>query len=364
MRPIMQEPQFTEEMMELIFREKSRDYPGGRIALLTNGRVVFPEVRFTPEIGNKYACRVRFYERGESVIGIAFPTEDKLSETEYLREEQVIVPVTFVRERGSDLLARHPVSGAYIVPTDVSRNLITEGVQCWVMIVQRGTSLNAHFVKNVESEAEKPPAATGKAIADYDPSFAASAENNLIAKKGMGKSPIFFFQGKNRFPWEILGIPRTAEMDDIRKAYRSLSKKFHPDQNPQANHEDFVALAHAHDWATLHRQWTDDIAAKIAARSKETAATAEEPATTEATPTESEQDKKPVSEQETDANLFKEVGLTNGELEKLNDVGMQTVEEFLNWVEVDVTNLASETGLAKSRLTKAANKIKKIQNKK
>lgn len=267
MRPTMQTPRFTEEALEIMFLEKSRDYPGGRIALLSDGRVVFPEIRFTPEIGKKYSCRVRFYERGDSVIGIAFPAEEKLSETEYLRDEQVTIAVTFVRERGSDLLARHPVSGAYIVPTDVSRNLITEGIQCWVMIVQRGTALNAHFIKNVESEAEKPPAATGKAILNYDPSFAASAENDLIAKKGMGKSPVFFFQGKNRFPWEILGIPQTAEMNDIRKAYRSLSKKFHPDKNPQTNHEDFVALAHAHDWATLHRQWTDDISAKIAARS-------------------------------------------------------------------------------------------------
>lgn len=259
------EPRFTEEEIDLVFREKSREYPGGRIALLADGRVVFPEIRFTPEIGNRYSCRVHFYERGEAVIGIAFPTEDKLSENEYLRGEQVTVPVTFVRERGSDLLARHPVSGAYIVPTDASRSSITEGVQCWVMLVQRGTSLNAHFVKNVEGE-EKPPTAD-KEIVNYDASFATNAEQSLLEKKGMGKPPVFFFQSKNQFPWEILKVERAGETEEIRTAYRDLSKKFHPDQNPKADHEDFVALAHAHDWMTFRRQWADDIAAKTAALS-------------------------------------------------------------------------------------------------
>lgn len=272
----MQDPRFTEEVIEIMFREKSRDYPGGRIALLSDGRVVFPEIRFMPEIGKKYSCRVRFYERGEAVIGIASPTETILSETEYLRDEQIILGVTFIRERNT-FLARHPVSGAYIVPTDASKDAIKEGVQCWVMIVQRGTSLNAHFIKNVEG-IEKTPTA-GEAIVNYDASFAASAEQALMEKKGMGNTPVFFFQKKNRFPWEILGIERVAEMDEIRQAYRGLTVKFHPDQNPRANHEDFVALAHAHDWATFHRQWIDDISAKLKAQTAPVATT-EVPTTT------------------------------------------------------------------------------------
>src|ERR1700676_3540815 len=49
--------------------------------------------------------------------------------------------------------------------------------------------------------------------------------------------------------YEILGVKKSASTDDIRKAFRKLARKYHPDVNPgdKAAEEKFKTLSEAND---------------------------------------------------------------------------------------------------------------------
>ena len=50
-------------------------------------------------------------------------------------------------------------------------------------------------------------------------------------------------------PYDILGVDRNASNDDIKKAYRKLAKKYHPDKS-EGNEERFKEIADAYDTLT------------------------------------------------------------------------------------------------------------------
>src|SRR5215813_2977748 len=71
---------------------------------------------------------------------------------------------------------------------------------------------------------------------------------------------------KTRDYYEVLGIKRDASEDEIKKAYRKLARKFHPDLNPgdKTAEEQFKSLQEAYDVLSnsenrkLYDQYGDD----------------------------------------------------------------------------------------------------------
>ena len=54
-------------------------------------------------------------------------------------------------------------------------------------------------------------------------------------------------EGELSNPYEVLGVAKTASADEIKKAYRRLARKLHPDLNPgdKSGEERFKDVANA-----------------------------------------------------------------------------------------------------------------------
>lgn len=72
--------------------------------------------------------------------------------------------------------------------------------------------------------------------------------------------PVFAFRGRLRLwkegikmakrdYYEVLGVPKTADETEIKRAYRKLAKKYHPDTNPGSSHaeQQFKEVSEAYD---------------------------------------------------------------------------------------------------------------------
>lgn len=58
-------------------------------------------------------------------------------------------------------------------------------------------------------------------------------------------------------PYTILGVPRNASQDEIKNAFRTLSKKYHPDQNDSADAEETFKKINSAYQELKNRQNTD-----------------------------------------------------------------------------------------------------------
>ncbi|KAJ1486307.1 putative heat shock protein, partial [Baffinella frigidus] len=51
-------------------------------------------------------------------------------------------------------------------------------------------------------------------------------------------------------PWKVMGLEKSASLDELKKAYRKLALKWHPDKNPddeEGAKAKFIEIQSAYD---------------------------------------------------------------------------------------------------------------------
>src|SRR5438309_283284 len=85
------------------------------------------------------------------------------------------------------------------------------------------------------------------------------AESNFVSVRFGPRAPLQYLRVRSttttmnatmpRDPYEVLGVSKSATAEEINKAYRKLSKKYHPDRNPGDKEADakYKEVQSAHD---------------------------------------------------------------------------------------------------------------------
>jgi len=72
-----------------------------------------------------------------------------------------------------------------------------------------------------------------------------ASEFRIEGSSKLKGSEIFMPKGNQRDYYEVLGVTRTAAVDEIKSAYRKAALKWHPDRNPENKAESEVKFANA-----------------------------------------------------------------------------------------------------------------------
>merc|ERR1712071_612981 len=80
--------------------------------------------------------------------------------------------------------------------------------------------------------------------------IAASDEDKQSAQKKVQEAEVALKQSKEKNYYKILDVPRNADKKQIKKGYKDMAMKWHPDKNPDIEEEapkNFIEVAEAYE---------------------------------------------------------------------------------------------------------------------